>query len=213
MEELYKFKIKTDQFAIELESTNKDFVENHIVQLMKESKSVTMKVSPAPVTTPAPAPVIQAPVIQAPAKKAEVVEVKAKTPTPAPVPTPAPAPTSTFNMDAAEADAVVQTILSSDKLRVIKKNVLGKANQLNKILMVFYFTNQQYGNQYLTTSFVERVLSRFGKKIAKSNLGTKIKNNSTFFIADSVPKRGTATKYQVSEKGLQQFEEVLKKKK
>ncbi len=183
MEELYRFKIQTDQFAVELESTNKDFVEQHMLNLLKVSETSTL-------TTPSPS-------VPAISNDVGVVDD-------------VPIPDRAIEMDTEQADSVVQFILNSDKLTFVRSRVLEKANQLNKILMVFYFTNELYGNQFLTTSFIEHVLARFGRRIAKSNLGTKIKNNEEYFAADSEPKRGTPTQYRIRQIGIERFNNIIK---
>ena len=107
---------------------------------------------------------------------------------------------------------IVNAINESGEYDTIEEKILNKSNQLNRILLVFYFVNKIFGNNAsITTGDVQKVTDQLGVKIKSSNVAGKMKDNSKYFSADTVRKKGAIVNYKLNKKGLDYFSELLTK--
>lgn len=106
---------------------------------------------------------------------------------------------------------IVEVAKNSDRYKTIKKNILDKSNQLNRILLAFHYARATYGDRGFSSGTIEEVTKGFGKVIRRSNIAAQIKNNSDLFNADQEPRRGVTVKYELTPKGRSTIEELIKK--
>lgn len=106
---------------------------------------------------------------------------------------------------------IVEVAKNSDRYKTIKKNILDKSNQLNRILLAFHYARATYGDRGFSSGTIEEVTKGFGKVIRRSNIAAQIKNNSDLFDADQEPRRGVTVKYELTPKGRSTIEELIKK--
>jgi hypothetical protein len=105
---------------------------------------------------------------------------------------------------------IINSINESEQHDIIKENILNKVKNLNKILLVFYFTNEAHGNNtYITTGNVEKITDQLGIKIEKTNIGKNIKKNLKYFSTENVRKKGVITKYKLNRKGIEEFKQII----
>ena len=180
MADNYRIKYKSGDFEVEVESTDKAFVESKLNELIKETPSTK---------TRAP-------------KKTTTSKKTASTPQ---------AARETDNDESGvDIMAIVNAINDADNHDQIDEKILKKANQMNRILLVFYFVNELYDNNTtITTGAIVKITDQLGVKIKAPNVANKVKANAKFFAADAVRKKGTASKYKINRKGLEEYERVL----
>lgn len=104
---------------------------------------------------------------------------------------------------------IVNSINDSENLDQIESKILNKSNQLNRILLCFYFIDKVYPNESVTTGVIEEITDQLGVKIHKTNIGTKIKDNLKFFAAEDVRKQGSHVHYKINRKGITEFEKLI----
>lgn len=107
---------------------------------------------------------------------------------------------------------IVEVAKNSDDYRKIKKTILDKSNQLNRILLAFYYAQKTYGDRGFSSGTIEEVTKHFGKIIRRSNIAAQIKSNPSLFHSDQTPRRGVTVKYKLTSEGGTVIEHVIKGK-
>lgn len=177
----YRIKYKLGDLEFEIESTDKAFVESKLQELIQKPKGITQK----------------NPTKQRPSPQPKQTKPEANA-------------TSTSEESEFDIMAIVNAINASPEHNTIEEKILKKSNQLNRILLVFYFVNKVYDqNTSITTGDVEKITDQLGIRIKRANAGTKIKSSSKYFSADSVRKRGAVVKYKLNRKGIEEFEKLI----
>ena len=92
----------------------------------------------------------------------------------------------------------------------IKKSILQKSNQLNRILLAFYYAQKTYGDRGFSSGTIEEVSKQFGKIIRRSNIAAQIKSKPNLFHSDQKPRRGVSVKYKLTAEGGSIIEKVIK---
>lgn len=179
MADNYRIKYKAGDFEVEVESTDKSFVEMKLKELTQEEGN-----SPA-------------------AKPHKKVATK-KTTSPK-----RNAPTEEGNGDSVDIVSIVNAINDSDQHSIIEQKILKKSNQLNRILLAFYFTTQVNSSLSITTGDVEKITHQLGIRIKSNNVSRTIKENPKYFAADTVRKQGAVMKFKINRKGIEQFESIM----
>ncbi|MEP1306241.1 MAG: hypothetical protein ABJK11_13900 [Balneola sp.] len=187
MAENYRIKYKSGDFEIEIESTDKSFVETKLTELTNDIPK-TVKTNPPK---------------KVKAEKTTVATVKSQ-------------PKSVAETESADDEngidvvKIVNAIYDAENHDIVEEKILKKSNQLNRILMVFAFVNKVYDhNTSITTGDIENITDQLGVRIKRPNAANKIKANSKFFAADSVRKKGSVTKYKINRKGLEEFDKII----
>ena len=221
MSELYRFKFRSDFFEIELESTDSEFIDKKIMQLIELSmrpvedaprlltsgftasaKEETSSIAeePAPAEVPAEGTAAEALSKPATKKRGKRGGRKKKKATPAPK-----APSGSE----IDPKVVAEQVKASDYYKIIRDKILGKSNQLNRILVSFYFTEQAYGRKGLTTGDVEAITEALGAGIKSTNISSQLKKYSEFFNTKGERKRGSVVHYKLNKDGRQKLESFL----
>jgi hypothetical protein len=104
---------------------------------------------------------------------------------------------------------IVEVAKGGDHFRKIKKNILNKSNQLNRILLAFHYARATYGKTGFSSGTIEEITKAFGNAIRRSNIAAQIKNNSELFSADQKPRRGVTVKYSLTAKGRSMIEGMI----
>ena len=180
MADNYRIKYKAGDFEVEIESTDKSFVETKLNELIKEA-SIPKTKAPKKTTTRKGSP---------------------------------STPKASRNTDNDESSVdimtIVNTINETDYHDQIEEKILKKVNQLNRILLVFYFVHKLYSSSTtITTGDIEKITDQLGVKIKYQNVAKNIKKNAKFFAADTVRKKGTATKYKINKKGIDEYDQII----
>ena len=104
---------------------------------------------------------------------------------------------------------IVEVAKGGDHYRKIKKNILNKSNQLNRILLAFHYARATYGKTGFSSGTIEEITKAFGNAIRRSNIAAQIKNNAELFSADQKPRRGVTVKYSLTPKGRSTIEGMI----
>jgi chemotaxis protein histidine kinase CheA len=262
MSELYRFKFRSDLFEIELESTDSDFINKQIMQLiemstrpledrpkllaayssskaeaeaeaeeapaeeaMAEEEPATEEAEAAPaVEKPRPKPRRKssgrkktAAPAKAAAKKAPKKAPAAKTSSPKKTAAPAKAAAKKAPKKAPAAktsginpNQIADYVKSSENFELFQNKILNKANQLNRILLSFYFAEKAYGKKGLTTGDIESITEALGSSIKSTNVSSQLKKHDQLFNSRGERKRGSVVHYKLNKKGKDKFEELIK---
>jgi outer membrane biosynthesis protein TonB len=220
MSELYRFKFRSDFFEIELESTDSGFIDEKMMQLIELSmrsledapklltsgfvSTAKKKAPPAEEPVPEEAPMEEEEAEEAPQpvtkKRRRRARRKKKKATPAPK-----APRGSE----VDPNAVAEQVKASDQYKTIRDNILGKSNQLNRILVSFYFAEQVYGRKGLTTGDVEAITEALKAGIKSTNISSQLKKYDQFFNSRGERKRGSVVHYKLNKDGRQKMESLL----
>lgn len=104
---------------------------------------------------------------------------------------------------------ILHAIENSPSYEDLKESVINQKDQLNRILLVFYFSNQVYPDKTLSNNIIEDVTDKIGNKISRVNIGPKIKTNLDLFKIYKERKQGGALRYQIKIAGLERFENLI----
>lgn len=219
MSELYRFKFRSDFFEIELESTDSDFIDKKMMQLIELSMRPledAPRLLSSGFTSSAQK---EAPSAEEPVSEEAPVE-EAETETPAPVEKKRrkrskqkkrKAPSAAKPSGGSEIDpkAVAEQVKASDHYKTIRDEILKKSNQLNRILVSFYFAEQVYGRKGLTTGDVESITEALGAGIKSTNISSQLKKYGNYFNSRGERKRGSVVYYKLNKEGRQKLESLL----
>ncbi len=234
MSELYRIKFRSEQFELEVESTDKEFISSKMEYLIDlSSRPYEPKLigsgteapeapsSPEPEapaasaeTPPAEKKVEEAPAPKPKAKrgrKPKATAKKAKTKTAAKKKTTAkketPAPASAKS--SLDPNAVADEVKSSPHYDFIKTKILDKSNQINRILVSFYFAQGLSNGDGLTTGEVESITEALGNAIKSTNISSQLKKYDDLFLTKGERKRGSVVYYKLNAKGKKKLEDLL----
>lgn len=174
----YRIKYKSGDFEIEVESTDKSFVESKLQELIQNGQEES---------------------IRQPRKTATRKKATHK---------PNTVTTTETESEGIDIMAVANEINDADNHPIIEKNILRKVNQLNRILLIFYFAHKINKDIGITTGDIEEVTHQLGIRIKQPNAAKCIKNNTKYFAAENVRKKGTVVKYKINRKGIEEFERI-----
>ena len=207
MEKNYHFKFNSGSIQIELQSDDKDFIDTKIKELINLSTSKIIDAdSQKPISSSEPTTLKKesayVPVIkeeEAPKKPkkivrkrgpkiAEIVEVEEE-------------------LDAAKVANAIKESPYSPKM---KKSILTGRNQLNRILLSFYFILEVYGERGVPSTFIADITMHLGNEINKTNISTQLKKHEGMFTSSDIPGKGKTVKYQLSNAGLMRVQELMR---
>jgi hypothetical protein len=201
MEKTYNFKFSSGSVQFEIQSDDKHFIDDKIKEfvhlstgsIQKEPTPQIEKIAPTEVIIEkkqkktGPKPIKKGKKTRGP-KVAEIVEVE----------------------EVIEAEKVANAILSSSFSSNINKKILNTKNQLNRILISFYFILEVYGEIGVPSTFISEVTAQLGNEINKTNISTQLKKHSHLFSSSDTPTRGKTVKYQLSNAGLNEVQLLLR---
>ncbi|MCJ7553668.1 MAG: hypothetical protein MUO34_07265 [Ignavibacteriaceae bacterium] len=183
MSELHRIKIKRGEVEIEIESTEKNYLNSKLNELLEYNFGKEKVKDHTPPSKPA------TPRSHKSSKKKESKEKKE---------------------EQLDISGLVNHIKEQDEYKHIEKNVLDKRDRLPKILMCFYYAEKYLDTPYLTTGNVELITDQFSAKVKTSNVSTTIKDNLKYFSQDQVRKQGALIRYKLNRTGTQEFEKFKK---
>ena len=184
MTEQYRVRFRRGDFEVEVESSDKAFVDEKLAEL----------VAPKPDGNPTPT--------------LEVSEKpKKKTSKPAGQHKQSSGRTSRPDEELVGLVHHIQDHKDFDKL---DKAILSKPGQLPRILMCLYYGAEHFDDPHFTTGEVEAVTNQFGVRILKANVGKKLKQHPTYVTMDSIRKQGTIIGYKINRNGSTYFQSLLK---
>lgn len=233
MSEHYKIRVKSDLFEIELESADREFVENKIDELISlATKSQQNKTKD-----------IEAPnqeekkVINETSEPKETKIIEEPKPEEKPFERSSNAHSSSNSTSnpntnlvrprsrdrlasqgmefinesdsGIEVDKIIKAIEDSEHYPRLKRAVIDQKDQLNRILLIFYFSNEVYPERTLSNTLIENATELIGNKISRVNIGPKIKTNLDLFKIYKERKQGGALRYQIKIAGLEKFERII----
>jgi|GEM_PF-2718198 len=247
MSQLYRFKFSSDHFAIELESTDPQFIDQKMRELInwsiEQGGDSPRLLAPG---KPAYQPSDPAPEMPEADEEAEALDASIEHATEEPKPKKRrgrpkgstnkkskrkrgpkkgsskrgrPKKTqakATVNKEVEDIEEVVdpkrivEVAKNSDRFRKIKKEILSKSNQLNRILLAFHYARATYGDRGFSSGTIEEITEQFGKMIRRSNIAAQIKSNDKLFDSDQEPRRGVTVKYELTPAGRKEIEELIK---
>jgi len=229
-EELHKMKFRSGELEVELETTDLNYVDQKLTELLNlQKKGVSKASAPQPAAPQPAAPQTQA-APQADAKLPAEKEITKPAAKPGPKPKstrgrkpgPKPKKTVTAKKKAQEESIVTskkidpkhiaEVIKNSERYPEIKKNILNKANQVNRILLAMAYAQATYGKDTgFTTGLIEEITTALNAQIRRSNIAAQIKKNLNLFTYDAEPRRGTTTHYNLTPEGRKQLEAAMNK--
>lgn len=239
MGEVYKIKLKSGNFEIEVEGPSKDFVETYVNRLLEQAMQLPA-LAPASAKTEKktrrgrPRKKQEAvPAVEAPAEvkvpegaEAQMTEENGEqvvviTPQPKPRKRKSSKAKVEVVMEAAEASAqeaqlidpeqVALAIKNSEHYPLIKEKVLDARNQLNKILVVAYYILKTYSRRPATVGTFEAVTEALGVGLKSSNISTQIKKRLDLFDTVDVKRRRVVKGYILNKTGVKYVENNLLK--
>ncbi len=185
MSENYRIRLKIKDYEVEVESSNKEYVETKINELINsELPKYIQKVQTY--------------------KSGQGVQPRTDRDKQKPT-----AKSKDIEEKEIDIPSFITSIKNHDKYPIIEEKILNKKDQLPRIMMCLYFAKDSFGTPYLTTGQIETILDQFGTKIKSTNISNKIRNNLKFFDADKVRKKGAIMKYKLNRHGIIEFEKYL----
>lgn len=109
-----------------------------------------------------------------------------------------------------EATKVANAIRESPYFPKVKKSILTGRNQLNRILLSFYFILEVYGERGVPSTFIADITAELGNEIKKTNISTQLKKHQELFSSSDIPGKGKTVKYQLSNAGLMRVQELMR---
>ena len=183
MVEKYRVRVKRGDKEYEVESTNKDYVDSKLKEIMSNVESESAKSE-------------QSHLQQQKNRRRKKGGVSSKN-------------LEEQASETVDIVGIVNHIKDSNDYNKIETNVLDEKQNLPRILMCMYYANEYKEGIHLTTGHVEAITDQMGVKITKSNAGNKIKNNQKYFNSKNARKKGHIVYYKLSRAGEKKFLEIL----
>ncbi len=109
---------------------------------------------------------------------------------------------------AIDVAGIVARIHESDEFDNLEKHILNKASQLPRVLLAFKFAHDS-GHHTLTTGDVEAITDQLGIKISQANVSHCISDNKKYFTAGTVRKKGAKVPYKINRQGALALTKVI----
>ena len=175
----YRVRYKNGDLEIEVESSDKTYVDSKLTELLDKNNVSPLKVTPK--VKPKRA-----------AKKSQSKDAGSKK-----------------EESAVDIPALVEAINESDDHEGIEKHILNTSDQLNRIILCLHFAHEHLDSAYLTTGDIEKITNQLGVKITSQNASGKITSNQKYFTADQVRKVGAIIRYKLNRKGIQAYSKII----
>jgi hypothetical protein len=190
MADNYRVRYRQGDVEIEVESSEKDYVDAKFQELLK--------LDSIELTAPVGGEVAAKQVIRA-ARKPRSATVKI--------------PSATHDEDASvEVTAIIDAIHQAEKFPEIETNVLKKRDQLGRILLCFYFAYTQFNQAALSAKQVEEITDRLGNQIKDTNVSKTIRNKAKPYLT-LVTLGGDTKMFKMNIRGKDAFEKILSNQK
>lgn len=180
----YKVRVKKGEYEIEIESSDKAYVDAKLSQLL-ESSDASFPPPSANRTTPR----------RKASKRAKPKEDCDDT-----------------RPESAELDiaGLVAHIKDSDDYADVEKNIIDKKNVLAKIVMCLYYAAEFFDDPHLTTGQIQDITDQLSIRLGMANAANKIRDNQRYFTGKTVRKKGQPVPYKLNRQGEKAFEKFVK---
>jgi len=184
----YRARVKKGDLEVEVESTDKSYVDSRLKELLSEVQAVSAHNTPPSPRKP-PGRV----------KKQKKIQIK----------NPSKQDEEVVGLD---LPGIVAHLKDSDDYVQIEAKILDKRDILNRIMMCMHYAAEFSGDPFLTTGQVEAITNQLGVKVAMANAANKIRNNQKYFTGKTVRKKGQTVPYKLNRQGKNAFKGILKGK-
>lgn len=182
MTDIYRIRYREGDFEIEVESSNKAYVDAKLAEFLTERAEPSAKRRAKGDRAPRPK--------RQSGRKA--------------------LPEKDEQQDDVDLAYLVAAVKDSDKFDAIEKNVLDKTAQVGRVLLCLYFANKEL-NASLTTGQIETMTNELGVRIKAQNVHKTLTGAGKKYVsADRVRRKGAIVKYKINRKGIEHFESLTK---
>jgi hypothetical protein len=181
----YKVKYRKGDLEVEIESTDKEYVDKKLEELTKTSEAEMTKGSGATSVHK------HGQSGRGASRIKQTVEPSA-------------------NQQKIDVASLVGKIKEDDRSAGINQYIVDKPARLPRILLALFLAKEHLESPYLTTGQIESITDEMGIKVKSSNISTTIRANSKFFAADGVRRKGAIMRFKLNRQGLNAFESCLK---
>ena len=108
-----------------------------------------------------------------------------------------------------ELMGLVHYIQGHDEFNRLAETILSGRSQLPRILMCLYYGSEHFADPHLTTGELEAVTNQLGARIQKSNIAKVLKKHPTYITSDAMRKKGTIVGYKINRNGQDHFRGLL----
>ena len=108
-----------------------------------------------------------------------------------------------------ELIGLVHYIQGHEEFDRLAETILSGRSQLPRILMCLYYGSEHFADPHLTTGELEAVTNQLGVRILKSNIAKVLKKNPTYTTSDAMRKRGAIVGYKINRNGQNHFRGLL----
>lgn len=179
----YKVRVKKGEYEIEIESSDKAYVDAKLGELLDS------------------VPKTESPVGETKRRKKTAGKSAAKSKANS------PSDNDTAKLDVA---GLVAHIKDAEDYDDVETNIIDKRDVLAKIIMCLHYAAEYLDDPHLTTGQIEAITNQLGIKIALSNASNKITSNQRYFTGKTVRRPGQAVPYKLNRKGENAFKKYLK---
>ena len=177
----YRVRVKKGDLEVEVESTDKSYVDSRLKELLSDIQR-------------ARAPKTQSP----PKKKTPPIKRKKSNKS-----------SQEEQGPGIDIPGIVAHIKDSDDYKQIEAKILDKRDILNRIMMCMYYAAEFSGEPFLTTGQIEAITNELGVKVGMANAANKIRDNQKYFTGKTVRKRGQPVPYKLNRQGENAFKDIL----
>lgn len=113
------------------------------------------------------------------------------------------------NDDSIDISGLFEFIKDQEEYEQVEKKILNNRDRLPKTLMCFYYAEKFLDSPFIRTGHVETLTDQFGAKIRQPNISLTIKKNLKYFAQDQVRKKGAMMSYKINRAGKQAYEKFI----
>jgi len=184
----YRIRVKKGDLEVEVESTDKSYVDSRLKELLSDAQAVSAPQKPPSTKKQSP---------QVKRKKQNSNKNKSS---------------QNEQVTGIDIPGIVAHLKDSDDYAQIEAKILDKRDVLNRIMMCMYYAVEFSGDPFLTTGQVEAITNELGVKVGMANAANKIRDNQKYFTGKTVRKKGQPVPYKLNRQGKNAFKAILKEK-
>lgn len=184
MAENYRVRVKRGDQEIEVESSDKAYVDAKLKALLDQENATLLSSHPS--DTPRKGKDTGRPKKTAPKKN-----------------------TSDETAPSLDIAALVGHIKEAPDYSKLEERILNKRDQLARIMMCMHYAAEVCDDPHVTTGQVEAITDQFGVKVTMANAANNIKKNQRFFTGKTIRKKGQPVPYKLNRQGETAFRALL----
>ena len=105
--------------------------------------------------------------------------------------------------------SLVAKIHDDDNFAAIEEHILNKHGQLQRVLLILFFAKEM-GSEHLTSGQISAVTNELGVNLSQANVSRTLSDKRKFFTAGTVRKKGAKVLYKLNRQGIKAFEKCLR---